>query len=813
MTDTVSKTRFVITIFLSAFLLFQVQLMLSKYFLPWFGGSSAVWTTCMLAFQMLLLCGYAYAHGLTQWSPPRTQRRIHLSLISISIALLASLVFLWGSPILPSADWRPTAVDEPISYLLLLLLMSIGLPFFVLSTTNPLIQSWQNQTTTIRSPYRLYAYSNLGSLLGLATYPFLVQVFVPLYYQAYGWAAGYLAFAIGLAWCARLDVTTRSTRSYEPKASQQIPTRSERLLWFGLSACASLLLLALTNQITQEVASVPFLWMLPLMIYLLSFILCFDSDRWYARAPYTVVLIATLALASAVVQHGYKASIVAQIAIYSVTLFVTCMVCHGELARLKPQPRYLTNYFLIIAAGGAAGGILIGIVAPNLFRGFWELPLSLLLCASIFAGALFHDRHSILHRGDSAPVLGVLASALLLGAFSLSKWLTQVDLEAKIVKTFDHWLYLLLIATVIVVLLPLGSAFARSVGQMLWPRLRSRASSPTSNAPYAKKRIMVLSTLLVFGLVQIKAIVEPLANVVTVSRNFYGVLSVLQEHIDEPEQATLTLRHGQITHGMQYQSAARRNQPTSYYGPHSGIALALRSHPRRQAGSLRVGIVGLGVGTLASFGKTGDDWTFYEINPDVIALSSGAKRVFTYLEDSPARTTIVPGDARLVLERELNKSGSRNYDILVIDAFSSDAIPVHLLTREALALYLQHLNPRDGLLVLHISNRFVNLKPAVTALARHFGLETAIVDSYGKLDPGEWPSNWVLLSHPNGISRMPALAASIESPPAHPSRLWTDDFSNLLGSLRLVAEHESLASSHGVDGEQLDILDRPETAH
>lgn len=776
---------FAVTIFLSAFLLFQVQLLLSKYFLPWFGGVPAVWTTGMLTFQALLLGGYAYAHGLVETMTPPWQRRIHLSLVAVSAALLAAFLFVWGSPILPDAGWKPAGAQEPLSYLLLLLLMSIGLPFFVLSATNPLLQAWQSRTPRGKSPYRLYAFSNLGSMLGLVSYPLLVQVFVPLKWQALLWASGYIVFVVGLLWCARQSDTNLPTKP-PSRTNAGAPDVPVRLLWFGLSFSASLLLLAITNQITLEIASVPFLWMLPLVVYLMSFILCFESDRWYSRAPYSTILVTALALSSLLVQHGYKTSIVAQLAIYTSALFIACMVCHGEVARLKPSPRHLTGYFLTIAAGGAGGGIFVGVVAPKVFPGFWELPFGLWACAAVFVGVLLHDRDSIIYRGPAAPLQGTLAAALLLCAFAVSGWFSRLDMAAYFAKALDNWPIILLLAAGAVILL-------RAVANRLHHKLG-----------------LALAALLVFAVVLITVAIEPVANAITITRNFYGVLSVIRENADDPERHVLMLRHGQILHGMQYQVTERKHLATSYYGLHSGVALALENHPRRKHGSLRIGVIGLGAGILAAYGRDGDDLRFYEINPEVIALARGTGSLFTFLDDSRAYITVVPNDARLALEREFAEGGSRNFDVLAIDAFSSDAIPVHLLTREAIELYLRHLDPQNGILALHISNRFVNLKPTVTRLARHFGLDIAIVDSFGKTAPEEWASDWVLVSRPGVVTRIPAIMAAAEPPPVGESALWTDDYSNLLGTLRLRIEHEPLAYDQTPYAEGLDILDRPD---
>lgn len=805
---------FAIAIFLSAFLLFQVQLLLAKYILPWFGGTPSVWTTSMLFFQTLLLAGYGYAHWLASRPAQAVQRRFHLTILAASVVLLVSLALVWGTPLLPDSDWKPTGEEEPIGHIVLLLMASIGLPFFVLSATNPLLQAWFRHTQPASSPYRLYALSNLGSLLGLVNYPLFVEVYVPLRLQSYLWAAGYLVFAAAIAWSARYAGSATETGT-APATSRASPaTFPRRFLWFGLAACASVLLLATTNQMTQEIAAVPFLWMLPLALYLLSFILCFDSDRWYVRPRYAAVLVVALAVTTLLQQHGLKTSMVAQITLYAIALFIACMACHGELARLKPDPRHLTGYYLTIAAGGAGGGLFVGVVAPNLFAGFWELPIGLWLCAALFVAALLHDRASFFYRGAVTPAYGALAASLLLGVFVLRDRFLGIDSAAGLVQTLESWPFALLLAAGIVVLVSAravnGVATAGGGGL---PARGVGASALSAHAAFRRKLGPVVATLLVFAAIQAVIVTEPMTGMVASARNFYGVVAVVSGNEDDPDSHVRELRHGRILHGMQYQTEARRRLPTSYYGPHSGIALALLNHPRREAGGLRIGVVGLGVGTLATYGRADDELRFYEINPAVIGLARGAGRLFSYLDDTPASVAVIPGDGRIALARELADNGPQRFDVLAIDAFSSDAIPVHLLTREAFELYLRHLDPDDGILALNISSRYVELKPLVARLARHFGLDIAIVDSLGKTSPDEWPSDWALLARHGLLANMPAVQKAAERAPAGDTALWTDDYSNLLGVLRWSATPDlpagqAIGRAQGAEG--LDFLDRPD---
>jgi hypothetical protein len=428
---------FGITIFLSPFLLFEVQLILAKRILPWFGGAPAVWTTCMLFFQILLLGGYAYAHGLVARLPLAAQRRLHLGLLAASVLLLLALWSAWGHPILPDADWRPADSGAPIARILLLLTVSVGLPFFMLSATNPLLTAWFSRTHAGAAPYRLYALSNLGSLLGLLGYPFLIEWLLPLQSQAWLWTLGYLLFAGGIA--AVTMTATRGSDALTPaqagkKTAGARPTRGQYLSWFALAACASVLLLAATNQMTQEIAVIPLLWVLPLSLYLLSFILCFESDRWYVRGPYAVALLIALPLTGVVLNFGVDAPILVQIGAYTVTLFLCCMACHGELARLRPTTRHLTAFYLTITAGGAAGGSFVALLAPRIFSGYWELHLGLWGCVALLGLVWWRDRKSFLHRGPPWPVYLAPAAALGLLVYlrldPVTEWLTKAGTES-----------------------------------------------------------------------------------------------------------------------------------------------------------------------------------------------------------------------------------------------------------------------------------------------------------------------------------------------------------------------------------------------
>jgi hypothetical protein len=779
--------RYGVTIFLSAFLLFSVQLLLGKYILPWFGGVPSVWTTCMLFFQSLLLGGYAYAHWLAGRPSTRMQRMVHFTVVAFSLALLSAFTLDWGAPLLPGGDWKPAPDADPIGAILSLLAVAVGLPFLVLSATNPLLQAWFSAAHPDDSPYRLYALSNLGSLLGLLSYPLVVEVWLPLGKQAALWTIGYVAFAAGMAfsaWPLGRAAVLAARADAEPAVR---PARVQVLLWLGLSGCGSVLLLATTNQMTQEIAVVPFLWMLPLAVYLLTFVLCFDDRSRYSRPLYLAALLPALALATVLLQHGIQSHVIAQIGILAVALFVACMACHGELARLKPHPRYLTAFYLAVTAGGALGGVFVGIIAPRLFPGMWELPIALWLTAALLLATLAHDRSSLLYRGPAASGYAALLGSLLLAGLVFAGRFAQTDSIAEAWRGAADWPIALLTAAAAVILLSLrrSPSLVAAKGGGGTP---AEDRTCSGNAVGAGRRRTVTATmlaaLLLFAAVQLAVITEPLAKAVAVSRTFYGVLAVLGENAADPAEHNYRLQHGRVLHGMQYRSPDRRRQPTAYYGPGSGIALVMTDHPKRRTGNLRVGVIGLGTGTLAAYGRAGDALRFYEINPEVVRLAVGPGSLFTYLSETPAAVEVALGDARIALERELHDSRPGGFDILAIDAFNSDAIPVHLLTREAFAIWLAHLAD-DGVLAIHVSNRYLDLRPVLFRLARHYRLDFADV-VHETPAAGEWGSDWVLMSRRALAAMLPRLpAAAGDSIPRSP--LWTDDYSNVLGALRFDA--------------------------
>jgi hypothetical protein len=755
---------YAITIFTGASLLFQVEPLLARYILPWFGGTPAVWIACVLFFQLLLVFGYAYSHAIATRLRLKYQVAIHLSLVVVCLLLMAGLARVWSSPITPGASWKPPNSDFPIQHIFLLLLVSIGLPYFILSTTGPLLQAWFARSHQGLSPYRLYALSNLGSLLALVTYPFIVEPALTLRAQAVLWSILYVGFAIGVALCARTlrraplpDLIEVGVFEFA-KQRVLVPTISTRTLWIALATVASVMLLATTNQICQQVAVVPFLWVLPLAIYLLSFIICFDNQRWYRRGVFHPALGAAVCVAL-VVLCSPSSSITIQIATYSISLFAVCMVCHGELAKLKPDERYLTSFYLMVAIGGAAGGVFVVLIAPWLFTGYWEFHLAIWTSVLMLIVVLMRDRSSWIHERKPFVAMALLAAAMVLPELIGTGHLTDA-IRPNLLRAF------VAVGLISAVAFQKNSQLARR-----WPGSIVQACA--------------ISGLLVAGGVLIVDIRGNRANNVVATRNFYGALAVYSVDSQSSEGHYYMLRHGQIIHGEQYSAPDKRYEPTTYYGPDSGIGLIMLHHPRRLARnprdrSLRVGAIGLGVGTIAAYGLPGDYIRFYEINPAVIEIATDKN--FTYLRDSRARIEIVAGDARLSMERELANGEPPAFDVLVLDAFSGDAIPVHLLTIEAIEIYLRALNA-DGVLAIHVTNRYLDLQPVVREIANHFQLKAGLVhQSEGPLVK---PSDWIILARNSSVIGRAEFTSRLK--PLDSRRtvwLWTDDYSNLFQILK-----------------------------
>src|SRR5579875_654967 len=688
---------YAMTILVSAFLLFQVQPVIAKIILPWFGGSAAVWTTCMLFFQSVLVLGYLYAHAIVRHLKPRAQSLLHAGL------LLASALAL---PILPKPAWKPSGTEDPILGILGLLALTVGLPYFLLSTTGPLLQAWYARGHKAALPYRLFAISNAGSLFALVSYPFLFEPVYTTRQQATMWSIGYVAFIALCGITAFRSGNAQAAETRQEAEAGEKPRASQYLIWGGLAACASILLLAITNHMSQNIAAIPFLWVLPLSIYLLTFILCFEGSGWYRRNPYLQLLAVALGsmaysmssdldfsrtIKLPIFGQLHISGLAIPIMLFSLGLFTCCMVCHGELARMKPHPRYLTQFYLMVSAGGAAGGVLVGLVAPHLFNAYYELPLGLVACAFMVIVALKHDAQ--------------------LGWFA--RWRQPAPLAASI----------------------LAIALAAYLGMQIRENGRNA-------------RLMV--------------------------RNFYGGLRVRDSGPPAALDTVRTLIHGTINHGEEYLDPSRRDIPITYYGGSTGVALAV--HDREAKGPIRLGVIGLGTGTMAAFGRAGDYVRFYEINPWVPMI---ARSQFYFVPDCKAKVDIAMGDARLSLEREQPE----NFDVLVVDAFSSDAIPVHLLTREAIQLYFRHLKP-DGILAVHISNRYLDLAPVLAGEAKVTGKVGRVVETEDDDTQELFGTTWVLIRSPSHPFSQEIQTRSYDLAHARQIRLWTDDYSNLFQILK-----------------------------
>jgi spermidine synthase len=768
------------TIFLGAFLLFGIQPLLGKFLLPWFGGTPAVWTTCLLFFQGALLAGYAYAHATISRRPPADQRRQHAAVLAISIVVMAACLVLWRSPILPPASWKPVGTAHPVVRLLSLLAAAIGLPYLILSATGPLVQAWFSQTRPGVAPWRLYALSNLGSLLGLVAYPIAVEPLITLPVQALVWALGYVVYAVGCWQCGRVapqPVVQPAVPAALPDGGPAAPavTVDDRIpasryaLWLALAACPSLLLCAITNQLCQEVAPVPFLWIVPLALYLLSFVICFAGDRYYWRWLWQPLLMVSTGIAYVLLERGVEATFMSQLVAYPLVLFAAAMACHGELVRLRPSPSRLTAFYLTISAGGALGSGFVAIVAPRIFPGFWELHIGLWLACALTFVVLVLDQESWLHYRAPWPALLALTLAGTIWVVPFDQGWIMMGVNAK--NWLREWQPFLIASAALV---PLGVALR------WWNRDFFRQVSFWTSSWLLIAAMGILAHLLSGNAQALRR------DSIRLSRNFYGVITVREEGTGDPAMERYVLQHGRIEHGHQLRAPELRRIPASYYTETSGFGLAVRTHPRRTASEpLRIGMVGLGTGTSAAWAETRDTIRFYEINPAVLDLSRGPLKSFTYLEDCPGKVEVIMGDARLSLEQELREGQGQQFDILGIDAFSSDAIPVHLLTRQAVEIYLRHLRRPGGILAIHISNRYLDLEPVVRAAATALGLDSAVIHSKPSedRDPEASSSTWVLLAPDRETLAGSAIAAAADKSETRTVRLWTDDFSNLLSSV------------------------------
>ena len=681
-----------VAVFLGALLLFVVQPLAARSLLPWYGGAPMVWAVALFFFQTVLLGGYLYAHLLVTRLAAHRQPLVHGAVLAV-----AALLCL---PPLPGSDWAPAGGETPAGWILLTLVVALGPAFFALAATTPLVSAWVAQAMARSAGaepapdvYRLYALSNAGSLLGLVLYPVMLEPLFGLVGQARLWSAGFVVLALVMTLAGALSARARDgARSTDEPALAGFHTSP-----FLLAGAGSLALVAVTTHLTRDVAAVPFLWIAPLALYLLTFILAFRGGNPYPRRLLVPLLLVAVASCLYVwfqdITYGLASPLLAHAIAALSFLFLGCWIIHGEIALRKPASSRLTGFYLSMTAGGALGGLLASVGSPLLFPNFWEYPLALVLAVVV--------------------------------AFAVS----------------------------------------RTAPRGRWPFVRKAVPAATLGMAIAVSALEHR---------------RPLAA----TRNFFGVVRIMEAYPASPDWRR-DMWHGGIAHGSQWMAPGRRREPTLYYYEGTGIEAVLNRHPnRRLVRPLRVAVVGLGTGSIVVHGRRGDLFRFYEIDPQVV---QAAREFFTFLTDTPAEVEVVLGDGRLSLLRE-ERAGEPGFDVIVLDAFAGDAIPVHLLTAEAFDLYRSRLAP-GGTIAVHISNRHVDLAPVIRAQALRLDLISLLTVSEPDPDRFHYSSTWVVLSLNTDLITDPSLLGRAEPwtgeavEPGDPFR-WTDDHSNLLPVLR-----------------------------
>lgn len=786
-------TLFAISLFLSAFLLFLVQPMIAKMVLPLLGGTPAVWNTCMLFFQVMLLAGYGYVHVLTTRVSIRRQVSVHLMLLCAPLLLL---------PIGVASHWVALNPDRPIPWLLGLLTLSVGLPFFVLSTTAPLLQKWFSslEHASARDPYFLYVASNVGSMLALLGYPVVIEPYFPLkseqwFSQSWMWSLGYACLLMLVSVCGWMvrrplpHAAVKVRRGIQPGGKDiggsslvSQPTALTYLRWIALAFIPSSLMLGATAYITLNIAAIPLLWVIPLTLYLLSFILVFA--KWPTvvhRAMIVTMPLAILLLVLSLMPSGVTVRFWIIILLHLATLFVVALVCHGELARSRPPITHLTIFYLLMSVGGALGGIFNALVAPVVFNGLVEYQLVLVLAVLV------------LPYGNGS----------LAGERSRWSW-TRVTTGGGVLRDVG-WVFFLGLITLGLTWLSTSTGQGPPVLASLSPSLFHGIESVSRLVDVPAKQLVALMAcglplLLCYG-----CVARPLRlglglgtillassysaalhdNIVLYQeRTFFGVLKVERNQ----EENWHKLLHGATSHGKQSLDPSRRDEPLTYYhraGP-IGQAFATWQGPYAKT---QIAVIGLGAGTLASYIQSGQSLTFYEIDPAVVRIAQ-SPRYFTYYEAAQQRGAdlrVVLGDARL----KLGEAPDHRYDLIVLDAFSSDAIPVHLITREAMAMYVRKLTD-DGVVAMHISNRYLGLEPVLGNLAKDLSLVglKQFDDESDKRFADKSLSDWVLLARSR--EALGSLADDSRWTPLRQDPrvgVWTDDFSNVLSVFDWTSRH------------------------
>ena len=725
------RTLFVATIFTGSFLLFLVQPMVARMALPRLGGAPNVWNSAMLVYQALLLAGYGYAHWLAG-QPVRRQAKIHIGLLVLALLWLPIRL----------ADLPPPAPGWEALWVPGLLALTIGPVFLLVSAQAPLMQRWFAAHPAAGEPWALYAASNLGSFTGLLAYPLLAEPLLSIHAQSWGWTIGYalLIALIGLAAASRWRLGRSAATLDEglPGDSEKIGWR-RILLWLALSAVPSGLMLSTTTHLTTDVFAMPLLWVIPLGLYLLSFVVSFSDKRRVAWAI-TVATPLVMLLAGGMAMASRNTGTMALAGSSVLLLFLVCVALHARLYDSRPDPRRLTLFYFVMSAGGALGGLFTALIAPLVFDWVWEHPLLVLAAAALLPATYLFD----LRRLPGAnPRLSLLAGVALMVLAAFLAWqIHEIPFEATTNAQ--------------------RGAYAFGI-----------ALCGFALAPWRPAYLLLLAVLM---LVQggTETIEGTLAG--QRQRSYFGIYTVR----DYPEMKVRMLSHGTTLHGEQSTDPALRRSATTYYGPTSGVGLAFSQAQALFGPAARIGVVGLGAGTLACYHRPGERWRFYEIDPAVLGYSKN--RTFTYLADCAPDAEVVLGDARI----ELAKAPRGGLDLLAVDAFSSDAIPLHLLTDEAIGVYLDALSPR-GLLLVHVSNRFIDLAPVLAAAAKHRGLQAMLREDSpadGKMLTG---SVWILLTRdPRQMIAVQAGSNGHEwrRLPAPAARAWTDDHASVLPFVR-----------------------------
>jgi hypothetical protein len=667
---TLLRCLYALTIFLSAFLLLAVEPMAAKQLLPTLGGSSAVWTTCLVFFSVFLLLGYLYAHWISSLFDPKQQAVIHILILTMGLLTL-------GIRIQPG----PAAVSyHPALTVFRVLATVIGLPYLALSSTTPLLTAWYAGSFEGGSPYRLFALSNFASLLALASYPLFIEPGLTMKQQTGWWSGGFLVFAVlcgAIAWQGR-------RRSVTATAEKAVLAGRPEPFWFLLALGGGMMLTAVTSHMSANIAAIPLLWLPPLALYLLTFILAFQG-AWkpLRQSMLRWVLVAVASMAYALRDIRTILPIAVSLPLFLIALFLCCFFLHGELYARRPVTAGMTRFYLVVATGGAAGTLLVGVIFPLVLRANYDLACTLVVVSLIALAATWQDGWGL---------------------------------------------------------------------RMIWMAGAAAA-------------IVVLST-------QVHQYDD---DAVALMRNFYGTLRVRESNLPPQSDTDRQLLNGTIEHGAEWFAPQFLGQPLTYYAPDSGLGLAIRLCCG--ADVKRVGVIGLGTGTVAAYGNPGDAIRFYEINPLVERL---ARHWFTFLHDSPARIEVILGDARLSLAAE----SPQHFNVIVVDAFSGDAIPVHLLTREALALYRRHLQP-GGVIVFHVSNQYINLEPVVAAIARDAGMKAVSVHSRGDEQNGFYYADWILVTANDTLLSQPEIVNNGFPTSLQANvRLWTDNYSSVFPLLK-----------------------------